>query len=87
MSAPRSRLARQLRPYLGPRLWAEFVAHASRRYKVAWLRALTPASGVLCCVGTIDGSPCPHGVEADLLADEGSVAPELERLDYERHCI
>ena len=62
-----------MRPYLGPRLWAEFVAHASRRYKAAWLRAFTPASGVLRCVGTIDGSPCPHGVEADLLADERSV--------------
>ena len=63
------------------------MAHASRHYEAAWLRAFTPASGVLRCVGTIDGSPCPHGVEADLLADKRSVAPELERLhvDHERH--
>ena len=33
------------------------MAHASRHYKARWLRAFTPASGVLRCVGAIDGAP------------------------------
>ena len=56
MSAPGSRLARQMRPHLGAALWGEFVAHASRHYKARWLRAFAPASGVLRCVGALDGS-------------------------------
>ena len=58
VSAPGSRLARQMRPHLGAALWGEFVAHANRHYKARWLRAFAPASGVLRCVGALDGAPC-----------------------------
>ena len=54
MSAPGSRLARQMRPHLGAGLWGEFVAHANRHYKAGWLRAFAPASGVLRCVGVLE---------------------------------
>ena len=60
MSATGSRLARQMRPHLGAELWDEFVEHANRHYKAGWLRAFAPASGVLRCVGTLDGAPCPR---------------------------
>ena len=69
MSAPGSRLARQMRPHLGAALWGEFVAHANRHYKARWLRAFAPASGVLRCVGApLDGAPCAHGALVDLRA-------------------
>ena len=66
MSAPGSRLARQMRPHLGAALWGEFVAHANRHYKARWLRAFAPTSGVLRCVGALDGAPCAHGALVDL---------------------
>ena len=66
MSAPGSRLARQMRPHLGAERWDEFVEHANRHYKAGWLRAFAPASGVLRCVGTLDGAPWQHGVTLDL---------------------
>ena len=68
MSAPGSRLARQMRPHLGAERWDEFVEHANRHYKAGWLRAFAPASGVLRCVGTLDGAPCPHAAAVDLRA-------------------
>ena len=60
-----------MRQYVDPCVWV--VAHASRHYEAACLRAFTPASGVPRCVGTIDESPCAHGVKADLHADERSL--------------
>ena len=54
VTAPTSRLARQMRPHLGAELWDEFVEHANRHYKAGWLRAFAPATGVLRCVGTLD---------------------------------
>ena len=97
MSAPGSCLARQMRPHLGAALWGEFVAHANRHYKARWLRAFAPASGVLRCVGALDGAPCAHGALVDL-RDRGAgtggewgraereVGAALERLhlDHER---
>ena len=74
MSAPGSRLARQMRPHLGAERWDEFVEHANRHYKAGWLRAFAPASGVLRCVGTLDGAPCPHAAAVDLRA--GAAAGE-----------
>jgi len=68
VSAPGSRLARQMRPHLGAALWGEFVAHANRHYKARWLRAFAPASGVLRCVGALDGAPCAHAALVDLRA-------------------
>ena len=98
MSAPGSRLARQMRPHLGAALWGEFVAHANRHYKARWLRAFAPASGVLRCVGALDGAPCAHGALVDLRDGTGAgtggewgraereVGAALERLhlDHER---
>ena len=96
MSAPGSRLARQMRPHLGAELWDEFVEHANRHYKAGWLRAFAPASGVLRCVGTLDGAACPHAAVVDLRAgvgaglcgcgEERKVGKALERLhlDHER---
>ena len=72
MSAPDSRLARQMRPHQGAGLWDEFVAHANRHYKAGWLRAFAPASGVLRCVGALDGAPCAHTVLVDLRAGTGT---------------
>ena len=63
VSAPTSRLARQMLPYLGPRLWADFLEHANRHYKAAWLGAFVPASGALRCVGLLDGT---HAVAVEL---------------------
>ena len=90
MSAPGSRLARQMRPHLGTELWDEFVEHANRHYKASWLRAFAPESGVLRCVGTLDGAPCTHAVLVDLRAGtwggECKVGKALEQLhlDHER---
>ena len=47
-----------MQPHLGTELWAEFVEHTNRNYKTDWLRALAPESGVLRCVGTLDGALC-----------------------------
>ena len=56
-----------MRPHLSEELWDDFAEHANRYYKVGWLRAFAPRTGVLCCVGTIeDGAPCPHGAMVDL---------------------
>ena len=64
---PRSR-ASPTSPGRCGRAWARgcgaFVAHASRHYKARWLRAFAPASGVLRCVGALDGAPCAHGARA-----------------------
>ena len=68
----------------------EFVAHANRHYKARWLRAFAPASGVLRCVGALDGAPCAHAVLVDLRVGAGTAEREvgaaLERLhlDHER---
>ena len=74
----------------GTSLWT----HANRHYKAGWLRAFAPASGVLRCVGTLDGAPCPHSGAVDLRAGAGGdgswsereVGEALERLhlDHER---
>ena len=72
MSAPGSRLARQMRPHLGTNLWDEFVEHANRHYKAGWLRAFAPESSVLRCVGT--GVPCTHAALVDLRAGAGTGA-------------
>ena len=43
---------------LGEANWAAFVKYAEGEHKEAFFRALTPASGVLCCEGKLDGAPC-----------------------------
>ena len=74
MSASGSRLARQMQPHLGTELWDEFVEHANQHYKAGWLRAFAPESGVLRCVGTLDGVPCTHAALVDLRAGAGTGA-------------
>ena len=83
-----------MRPHLGAALWGEFVAHANRHYKARWLRAFAPASGVLRCVGALDGAPCAHAALVDLRVGVGTGAGTGERevtaalewlhLDHER---
>ena len=78
MSAPGSRLARQMRPHLGAGLWGEFVAHANRHYKARPGCAFAPASGVLRCVGALDGAPCaPCALDA-VLVDLRAVTEGLD---------
>ena len=66
VSAPDSRLARQTRPHLGAGRACESSLQGG------WLRALAPASGVLRCVGALDGAPCAHTVLVDLRAGTGT---------------
>ena len=75
MSAPGSRLARQMRPHLGMELWNEFVEHVNQHHKAGWLRAFAPASGVLRCVGALDGATCTHAALVDLRAGKRSILP------------
>jgi len=58
VSAPTSRVARLMHPALGDARWAAFLAHATERYKPAFLAAFAPPT--LRCVGQA-GRPCPHG--------------------------
>jgi hypothetical protein len=71
-----------MRPHLGAGLWDEFVAHANRHYKARWLRSFAPASGVLRCVGALDGAPCAHGALVDL-RDGGAGTGEWGRAKRE----
>jgi hypothetical protein len=50
-----------MRKRLGEIHWAAFVKYAKAKHKEAFCRALTPASGVLRCEGSIEGTPCPKG--------------------------
>lgn len=55
-----------MRKRLGEANWAAFVRYAEMEHKAQFFRALTPASGELCCEGTLDGAPCPKNVRLDL---------------------
>jgi hypothetical protein len=46
--------------------WAAFVKYAEAKRKEAFCRALSPASGVLRCEGSIERTPCPKGFCIDL---------------------
>ena len=81
VSAPTSRLARMMRARLGDAVWSEFVSHANRLYKAAYVRTFEPRK--LRCVGTSDG-PCPHTFEVDLAAEEAKDKLEVLHLDHER---
>ena len=47
---------------LGEIHWAALVKYAEAEHKMAFIRALTSPPGVLCCEGSIEGSPCPKAV-------------------------
>ena len=55
-----------MRERLGKANWDAFVKYAEAEHKGAFVRALLPASGVLCCEGKLDGAPCPKAVAIDL---------------------
>jgi hypothetical protein len=57
-----------MRKRVGEIHWAALVKYmyAEAEHKEAFLRALTPASGVRCCEGSIEGTPCPKAVCIDL---------------------
>ena len=55
-----------MRKRLGEIHWAAFVTYAEANHKEAFCRALSPASGVLRCEGSIEGTPCPKGFCIDL---------------------
>ena len=55
-----------MRERLGEAHWATFVRYAEGEHKARFFRAFTPASGVLCCEGKLDGTPCPKQVRIDL---------------------
>jgi len=53
-----------MRKRLGEIGWAALVKYmyTEAEHKEAFLRALTPASGDLCCAGSMEGTPCPKAV-------------------------
>ena len=51
---------------LGEANWKAFVKYAETEYKEDFFRALTPASGMLCCEGNLDGEVCPKEINIDL---------------------
>ena len=55
-----------MRKRLGDANWAAFVRYAESEFKADFFDALTPATGVLCCEGKLDGSPCPKRLRIDL---------------------
>jgi len=55
-----------MRPFLGDEMWEQFVVHAVRNYKSDFVRAFSPRSNVLRCVGTVEGVPCLHKFQVDL---------------------
>ena len=66
-----------MRARLGEVQWNAFVRYAEAHHKDAFLNALTPPSGELCCAGKIDGTPCPHSVRLTLT----DVAQATQRLE------
>jgi hypothetical protein len=84
VGAPKSRIARQMRPMLDEGEWAAFLLHASR-YKASFVRAFEPSNEdpLLRCTGTCNGDPCPHQFAVDLRdEDAGEKLAELH-LDHE----
>ena len=55
-----------MRERLGEVHWAAFVKYAEAEHKASFVRALTPAAGMLCCEGKLDGTACPKAVVIDL---------------------
>ena len=82
VSAPTSRLAKTMHARLGDAAWNDFVSHANRHYKDAYVRAFHART--LRCVGTIDGKPCPHTFEVDFSAPDAKDKLEFLHLDHER---
>ena len=73
-----------MRKRLGKANWASFVKYAEENHKTAFIRAFTPASGILCCNGKLDGAPCPKKLQVKL-KDIASIEceTELEKLHFD----
>ena len=75
-----------MRKRLGEANWAAFVKYAEAEHKEAFFRALTPASGVLCCEGKLGGTPCPKALKIELkcisVAECEELLPHLH-MDHE----
>ena len=71
MSAPGSRLARQMLSHLGTELWDEFVSGACESALQGGLAARVRAR-IVRCGGTLDGAPCAHATLVDLRAGAGT---------------
>ena len=84
VGSPSSRIASTMRHRLGECLWADFVSHANRHYWPNYRRVFTPASNVLSCSGTVDGTPCPHAFQLDLLSHDVHAMSGFLHLDHER---
>ena len=82
MSAPTSRLASCMHDRLGPKVWAEFVKHANRNYKAAFMRAF--ARPVLHCVGRTDGTACPHAFRVAFAHEDAGAQLAHLHLDHEQ---
>ena len=85
LTQTRSRIGHHfgMRARLGEANWEAFVRYAVTHHKAAFLLALLPANGVVCCAGKIDGTPCPHAATLALtnLADvTQSIPSALARL-------
>ena len=46
-----------MRERLGEANWIAFVKYSEAEHKAAFVRALMPVSGMLCCEGKLDGTP------------------------------
>ena len=61
---------------LGEAHWAAFVKYAEAEHKAQFFLALLPATGVLCCEGKLDGTPCPKQVQIDLCHTSSAACAE-----------
>ena len=84
MSASTSRVARIMVPVLGEAHWQDFLAHATARYKRAFIRAFDPPSGTLKCVGRADGGACLYGFEVNLASPCAVYKLEHLHVDHEQ---
>ena len=68
LTQTRSRIGHRcgMRKRLGEVHWAAFVRYAEAEHKAALFSTFLPASGVLCCEGKLDGTPCPKQLRLDL---------------------
>ena len=82
VSAPTSRLAKQMRPRLGDAAWAAFVRHANTHHKATFVRAFD--ARVLRCAGPVGGTGCPHTFAVDTDAKDAQDKLECLHLDHER---
>jgi len=83
LTQKRSRIGHNcgMRKRLGEANWKAFVQYAETRHKESFVRSFMPSDGMLCCVGKIDGTPCPRQVQINLRKNSSrQVAAHLPEL-------